>query len=167
VVVDVDSMFPALVRDHQDRIFSTAWRLTGNRSEAEDAAQDTFVQAYRALSDWPPKRLAELKPGPWLATIVLNVCRNRARSRSRRPVTVPLDRDHVAPDQAGSEWGHLVDGLPPRYRTPILLRHVAGLSCEEVAEVLALPVGTVKAQISRGLTRLREHTENGTEKANG
>jgi RNA polymerase sigma factor (sigma-70 family) len=152
-------MFPGLVRDHQDRVFSTAWRLTGNRAEAEDAAQDTFVQAYRALSDWPPKRLTELNPGPWLATIVLNVCRNRARTRSRRPVTVPFDRDHAAPDQPESEWAHLVDGLAPRYRTPIVLRHVAGLSCEEVADVLGLPVGTVKAQISRGLAQLRKETE--------
>jgi RNA polymerase sigma-70 factor (ECF subfamily) len=153
-------MFPGLVREHQDRVFSTAWRLTGNRAEAEDAAQDAFVQAYRALSEWPPKRLAELNAGPWLATIVLNVCRNRARTRSRRPVTVPFEADHADPKGTPpSDWAHLVDGLAPRYRTPIVLHHVAGLSCEEVAEVLDLPVGTVKAQISRGLTQLRNQKE--------
>src|SRR6185436_20520906 len=82
---DLDGSFEALVLAHQDRIYSIALRLLGDPRDAEEAAQDAFVRAYRALSGYDPARIRELRLRPWLATIVLNLCRSRL---TRRPAAV-------------------------------------------------------------------------------
>ena len=161
---DLDGAFEELVRDHQDTVYGVALRLVGNAHDAEDVAQDAFVRAYRALSGWPPARIHELRVRPWLARITLNLVRNRARDR--RP-TEPLDHDPPARAEGGpaatlerkdatATWARLLASLPARYRAPIVLRCVEGLSYAEVGEALGRPVGTVKAQVHRGLHLLRE-----------
>ncbi len=74
-----DRVFERLVRDHQHRIYALGLALTGNRHDAEDVAQDTFVRAYRALATYPPERIRELKQKAWLHRIAVNVVRNRVR----------------------------------------------------------------------------------------
>jgi RNA polymerase sigma factor (sigma-70 family) len=161
---DLDGAFEELVRCHQDTVYGVALRLLGNPHDAEDVAQDTFVRAYRALSGWPPGRVAELRLRPWLARITLNLVRNRARDR--RP-TQPLEADPpAAPDDgpaaaldrkdATATWARLLAGLPEIYRAPVVLRCVEGLAYAEVAEALGRPPGTVKAQVHRGLRQLRD-----------
>jgi RNA polymerase sigma-70 factor (ECF subfamily) len=161
---DLDGAFEELVRDHQDTVYGVALRLVGDPHDAEDIAQDAFVRAYRALAGWPPGRIRELRVRPWLARITLNLVRNRARAR--RP-TEPLEHDPPADPEGGptrvlerkdtsATLARLLGGLPERYRAPLVLRCVEGLGYAEVAEALGRPVGTVKAQVHRGLGLLRQ-----------
>ena len=161
LAADLDAAFPTLVEDQQDRIFTIAVRVLGNRSDAEEAAQDAFVRAYRALAGYPAERIRELRLRPWLTTIVLNVCRNRTRVRrvattelAFEPAAEPAT-DPFASRHARDVWAGLLSSLPPAQRTAIVLRHVDGLSYAEMAEALDRPEGTLKAQVHRGLASLQ------------
>lgn len=155
--------FERLVREHQDRIFALSFALTGNRNDAEEVAQDTFLRAYRALCGYPPERVRELKQKPWLNRIAINVVRNRVRGV--RPRLVELNGSE--PDRGSGpeedllrraaidELAARVASLPPKYREAVVLRHVQELSYAEAAEALGQPVGTVKANVHRGLKMLR------------
>ena len=86
---DLDGSFEHLVEAHVDRCYSIALRVLGNPHDAEEVAQDALVRAYRALGGYDPQRIRELRLRAWLATIVVNLCRNRVR---RHPVpTTPLE----------------------------------------------------------------------------
>jgi RNA polymerase sigma-70 factor (ECF subfamily) len=167
---DLDGTFETLVRAHVDRCHSIALRVTGNPHDAEEITQDALVRAYRALAGYDAERIRELRIRGWLATIVLNLCRNRARSRTvpstplaplveagwepragdasdpAREALRSADRERLA--------AHLA-ALPERYRVPVVLRHVDDLSYAELAAVLGRPEGTLKAQVHRGLALLR------------
>ena len=158
-----ERLFERMVHEHQHRVFALGLALTGNRHDAEEVAQDTFLRAYRALVTYPPDRIRELKQKPWLHRIALNVVRNRARGV--RPRLVELngsEPDHAPGPEAGfllkAEMDALavrVAALPPRYREAVVLRHVQELSYEEAADALGQPVGTVKSNVHRGLQLLR------------
>ncbi len=173
---DLDASFEALVLAHQDRLYSIALRLLGDRRDAEEAAQDAFVRAHRALATYDHGRILELRLRPWLATIVLNLCRTRlARRAGRAAIARPalsLDATELGTLEPRAEasaepaatavrrdsrdtWAALLLTLPPAYRTAVVLRHVDGLSYPEVATALDRPEGTVKAQVHRGLALLR------------
>ena len=170
---DVDGAFEAVVLAHQDRLYSIALRMLGDRGDAEEAAQDAFVRAYRALAGYGPDRILELRLRPWLATIVLNLCRSRGARRNAagpRPLSIEAavpgtlapvagvrrgPAASVARRAAAREWATLLLSLPPAYRSAVVLRHVDGLSYPEVATALDRPEGTVKAQVHRGLALLR------------
>ena len=174
LATDLDGTFERLVAAHQDRLYTIAHRFLGDAHEAEDLTQDALVRAYRALGGYPADRVRALRLRPWLATILLNLCRNRV-TRRRAPEARSLDafdsngtlRLDPPADPAGSpgavvdrrerhrEWAALVAQLPAVYRAPVVLRHVDGLSYPEVAEALDRPEGTVKAQVHRGLALLR------------
>ena len=172
-LIDVtERLFERMVHEHQHRIFALGLALTGNRHDAEEVAQDTFLKAYRALVTYPPDRVRELKQKAWLHRIALNVVRNRVRGI--RPRLVELNGSE--PDHAmGPEDGALlrmemddlaarVAALPIRYREAVVLRHVQELTYDEAADVLGQPVGTVKANVHRGLKLLRgdddDHSDN-------
>jgi RNA polymerase sigma-70 factor (ECF subfamily) len=168
---DLDPAFEALVRARQDRLYSIALRMLGDPTEAEDAAQDAFIRAYRSLAGWEAKRIRELRLDAWLTTIVVNVTRTRIRrratSRSRESLTFIDELDHplavasetpherLAGTEARRAWATRLLGLPERYRAPVVLRHVHGLGYEDIAIALDRPEGTVKAQVHRGLALLR------------
>jgi RNA polymerase sigma-70 factor (ECF subfamily) len=178
---DLDGAFERLVRSHQDRLYTIALRLLGDPRDAEEIAQDAFVRAYRAFGEWPPERTRAVQLRPWLATIVVNLCRNRVRRRT--PALVPLEgpdepdgaagpaatlrsrdpreqpHDAAIRRDAARHWARLVAALPERYRVPVVLRHVDGLSYDEMATVLGRPEGTIKAQVHRGLAQLRAAAE--------
>jgi RNA polymerase sigma-70 factor, ECF subfamily len=172
---DLDLAFEGLVRARQDRLFSIALRILGDRSEAEDAAQDAFIRAYRSLVGWEPTRIRELRLDAWLATIVVNVARTRSRRRgssaARESLTFADELDHpsraqaetphgsLARREAAEAWAVRLLALPERYRAPIVLRHVDGLGYDEIGEALDRPAGTVKAQVHRGLALLRAALE--------
>ena len=173
---DLDGGFEALVLAHQDRCYSIALRMLGEPGAAEEAAQDAFVRAYRALASYDAPRIRELRLRAWLATIVLNICRTRLARRSARgrpPLSLDLDTEGgglpepVATDPSTSptavadraaehqRWARLLATLPPAYRAAVVLRHVDGLSYPELAIALDRPEGTVKAQVHRGLALLK------------
>lgn len=161
-----DGVFERMVHEHQDRVFAFSLALSGNRHDAEEIAQDTFLRAYRALVTYPPERVRDLKQRAWLHQIALNVARNRFRGN--RPRIVELngsEPDNVpgpearAMERAGMEQlAARVAGLPPRFREAVVLRYVQDLSYAEVADTLGQPVGTVKSNVYRGLKLLRGET---------
>ena len=169
---DLDRGFPRLVDGHADRLYTIALRLLGDRRDAEEVAQDALVRAYRAMTGYEPDRVAALRLRPWLASIVVNLARNRRRRLDeRRPpgsleplldagFDLPADGRgspaHVADRrETQRELAVALDGLTPAVRAAIVLRHVDGLSVAETAEALGRPEGTVKAQVFRGLRELR------------
>ena len=179
LAADLDRAFEAVVVAHQDRLFTIALRMLGDRGDAEEAAQDAFVRAYRALAGYDAARIRDLRLRGWLTTIVLNRCRSVASRRATRgPRPVPLEPDagrgttvepevpaatlptEVAERHAERErWAARLVELPLPYRTAVILRHVDGLSYPEVARVLGRPEGTVKAQVHRGIAMLRTTLE--------
>lgn len=158
-----ERLFERMVNEHQHRVFALGLALTGNRQDAEEVAQDTFLRAYRALVTYPPDRVRDLKQKAWLNRIALNVVRNRVRGK--RPRLVELngsEPDHTQGPEADAIHRMEMDALaervaclPPRYREAVVLRHVQELSYAEAAEALGQPVGTVKANVHRGLKMLR------------
>jgi RNA polymerase sigma-70 factor (ECF subfamily) len=176
LAVDLDAAFEGLVLAHQDRLYTIALRVLGDPRDAEEIAQDALVRAYRALATYETDRVRALRLRPWLAAIVLNLARNRA-TRRREPRTTSLDQpgpdgrslderlplrtDQTEPVAAvvrregADRWAALLAELPARYRVPVVLRHVDGLSFAEMSAALAKPEGTLKAQVHRGLALLR------------
>jgi RNA polymerase sigma-70 factor (ECF subfamily) len=178
---DLDGAFEALVRAHQDRLYTIALRMLGSPSDAEEVAQDSFLRAYRALAGYEPERIRALHLRGWLATIVIRRCRSRAGRRRVATVALgpeltetwaPVDESPVAGSpalqsplqqtlrrEAAESWVARIGALPARYRAAIVLRHVDGLSYPEMSEALGRPEGTVKAQVHRGLALLRDALE--------
>jgi RNA polymerase sigma-70 factor (ECF subfamily) len=182
LAADLDGHFERLVREYQDRIYGFVLRLSGSAMDAEEIAQDAFIRAYRALARYPAEQIGSLALRPWLYQITLNVFRNSRRGR-RIPVT---SLDGVAPDGSNDvapivleddarerpeavaerretrrQLANLLAGLPERYRAPVILRHVEGLSYAESASLLKQPIGTVKSNVHRGTKLLRDAVEKG------
>jgi RNA polymerase sigma factor (sigma-70 family) len=157
--------YEELVYAHQGIAFRTAYVIAGNVADAEEAAQDGFVKAWRALG-----RFREGAPfRPWLLQIVANEARNRRRSAGRRAhLVLRVATEEPSGDAAPSPEASLlfaetretllaaVNELPDDQRTVIALRFFVGLSEQEVADALNLPTGTVKSRSARALERLRE-----------
>ncbi len=169
---DLETTFPVLVAEHQDRLYTIALRLLGDRRDAEEVAQDALVRAFRAIAGYPRERTAALRLRPWLASITVNLARNRRRRiDDRRPPSQleplleagfdPAAGARSRPDAAADrretrrELAGALLRLTPAVRDAIVLRHVDGLSVAETAEALGRPEGTIKAQVHRGLRELR------------
>jgi RNA polymerase sigma factor (sigma-70 family) len=157
-----------LVRTYQGIAFRTAYLLAGNAADAEEAAQDGFVKAHRALGRF--RRGAALKP--WLLRIVGNEARNRRRSAGRRERLVLRAIEESRPGGAvpSPEAALLaredqqrllaaLERLPDDHRDAIAFRFLLELSEEETAAALGIRRGTVKSRLARALARLRETLE--------
>jgi RNA polymerase sigma factor (sigma-70 family) len=157
--------YAALVRGHEEIAFRTAYLITGNAADAEDAAQEGFVKAYRAL-----RRFRTGEPlRPWLLTIVANEARNRRRSTGRRAALAlraageerPSGEAAPSPEAAllaGERRATLLEALGRLRdddRTVIGCRYLLELSEAETAAALGVRPGTVKSRLSRSLERLR------------
>jgi RNA polymerase sigma factor (sigma-70 family) len=158
--------YASLVRAHQDIAFRTAMLITQDAAEAEEAAQDAFVKAWRAL-----KRFRAGEPlRPWLLTIVANEARNRRRSAGRRGALAlraaePAAREDrsaeaqvIAAESRAALLGAL-SRLRDDDRLVLGCRYLLELSEAETAAALGVKVGTVKSRTSRALGRLREEVE--------
>ena len=163
---DLDAGYPAFVRAHAGAVYTTALRLTGSRADADDLAQETFIRAYKALRGFEADRVLSLESRAWLLTITVNLYRNTLRRAARRPRETSVRRPDPADRRRGPEAAAEADEdsellvgllrqLPEHHRVPVVLRHVVGLSYAEIASVLECPVGTAKANVARGLDRLR------------
>ena len=163
LAADVDSAFPELVIGYQDRLYSGVRSFVG-AAEADDVTQETLIRAHNALHSYDEERIRSLQLSAWLWTIALNLCRNWARTRSRRPQTVQLTFDKAGGAQAEDEavdavmldrWKQRLAALSEAQRVAVVLRHVVGLSYQEIASATDRPVGTAKTDVSRGLAALR------------
>jgi RNA polymerase sigma-70 factor (ECF subfamily) len=157
--------FESLVRAHQDIAFRTACLVTGSAADAEEAAQDAFVKAWRALGRFRPG--APFRP--WLLAIVANEARNRRRAAGRRAgLALRAAAERPSGDAAPSPEAALLGGvrregllealaaLDERDRTVLACRYLLELSEEETAAALGCRRGTVKSRASRALGRLRD-----------
>jgi RNA polymerase sigma-70 factor (ECF subfamily) len=160
--------YEELVQRYTELAFRSAYLVTGSAAEAEDAAQDAFVKAYRAL----PRFRTGGSFRPWLLRIVGNEARNRRRAAGRRAalelrLAEGLRRGGAAPSpeaqaEAAEERRALLralNGMAQEDREVIGCRYLLQLSVEETAAALALPEGTVKSRLARALGRLRESME--------
>jgi RNA polymerase sigma factor (sigma-70 family) len=164
---DLDGSFPTFLAHHQDLVYGIALRMTRRPADAEDLAQEAFIRAYRAMQGYDAGRIRALRSRGWLAAIVSNLGRNRARrsqpaSAGLDVVPEAVDDGEARPDEiaerreSAAAWRTRLDTLPPRYRRAVELRHVSGLSYPELAEALDRPLNTVKSDVHRGVSLLRE-----------
>lgn len=155
-VVDGDhDAFNQIMRNHEDRVFSVCLRIMGNRDQALDATQETFLTAFRKAGQFQGNSAL----GTWIYRIAVNTCYDQIRKQRRRrtdPIPDNLDpTDLSAADQVESaalrpEIRRALAAIPDDFRTAIILSDIEGLSLPEVAEVLGVPVGTVKSRVFRG-----------------
>ncbi|MFD9688462.1 RNA polymerase sigma factor SigM [Kitasatospora sp. NPDC059146] len=157
--------FGLLVNRHRDRLWAVALRTLGDREEAADALQDALVSAFRAAAGFQGRSAVTT----WLHRIVVNACLDRAR-RSATRRTTPLDEDPQRLDRlVGSaepadspvvraevqrELTAALAELPPEQRAALVLVDMQGYPVAEAAELLGVPVGTVKSRCARGRARL-------------
>lgn len=154
-----------MVETYSNRIYRLALRYTGDREEAEDLTQETFLRVYKNLSKFDRSKSA----GPWIFKIATNLCRNYLRQRNR--VFFEEDSDALnlktknSPEalfiekEAGLEIAAALDELPLSYREIILLKTVAGLSYKQIGETLDLNLSLVKNRLYRGRIMLKKILE--------
>jgi RNA polymerase sigma-70 factor (ECF subfamily) len=152
--------FGGLVNCHQAGVYNVAYRMLGECRDAEDAAQETFLRAYRAIQTLDPQR----PPGPWLKKIAVNVCLNRLERRG----TLPLEDDASVPGPDPGPESQTIEreqnrqirtallSLPLRYRAIIELRHFQELSYIEMAETLNRSLSDIKSDLFRARKLLAE-----------
>ncbi len=143
------------VTEHYAAIYRFLFNLTGNREDAEDLTQQTFLRAWQAL----PNFRGDASLSTWLHRIAYHEYTHWLRSRRNE---VPLDEamgmpdPHAARELAGALFRRALAQLPSEQREVILLCYVQGLSTREAAKVLNIPVGTVKSRLFLARQRLRE-----------
>jgi RNA polymerase sigma-70 factor (ECF subfamily) len=174
-----ESAFNELVVTYERRVFALVFRMLGRRDEAEDLAQEVFVQVFKAIDQFR----GESKLSTWIYRIAVNLCKNRSKYLSRRHLGDQDDVDAMAervPLSAAkgvsvgdvSRPDDLVEGmqlevvvkraiaeLEPEFREVLVLRDVEDLSYEEIASITGLPDGTVKSRIHRARAQLRALVE--------
>lgn len=160
----IKQLFSELVRPHQDALFAGALQFTGNRADAEDLLQETFMRAFVGF-----KRSQEIeKPRAWLFKIMRNAYINRYHKKRRQPAKVSYEEglDHKVDEVFAhnnndpqevffakfldKEIEEALDSLPEQFRESVVLCDISGLSYEEISNVLECPLGTVRSRISRG-----------------
>lgn len=139
-----------LVQQSWGQVFGLALRMLGNRQDAEDACQETFSRVLRSLHKWDPTRDFH----PWLLAIAGNRCRTMlsSRKRQRRPDTLVEDVPESRSDNAGELEEELTGALAllrAEYRDAFCLFHEQELSYEQIAEVMQVPLGTIKTWVHR------------------
>jgi RNA polymerase sigma factor (sigma-70 family) len=163
-----DAAYGELVHAYQDIAFRAAYLVTGSAADAEEAAQDGFLKAHRVLGRF--RRGAPFRP--WLLSIVVNEARNRRRSAGARqrlalramddPLSggaAPSPESEALAAEEGRRLLAAVAALRDEDRLVVSYRHFLGLSEDETAELLGVPVGTVKSRLSRALARIRADLE--------
>ena len=151
-----------LVRQHADRVYRLAYRLSGNQHDAEDLTQETFIRVFRSVRDYQPGTFEG-----WLHRITTNLFLDMVRRRARMEA-LPDDYDQVPGDQPtpeqiyhdarlGPDLQAALDSLAPEFRAAVVLCDIEGLSYEEIGATLGVKLGTVRSRIHRGRQALRDH----------
>jgi len=153
--------FGALVRQHQSLVFSLAWNSLRNTAAAEELAQDVFLELYHAM----PNLESNAHVANWLRRVTIHRCIDQARRDRRRPRValdeIPEPMSASNPENRGDPYlterlRVLTASLPARARAVLLLRYQEELDPPEIAEVLRIPLNTVKSQLHRSLALLRD-----------
>lgn len=162
------SAYEALIREHQDAVYTLALRLTGDPHEAAEVAQQALIRAWRAL----PRFRGEARLSTWLHRITVNTAWSRRRYLRRRAV-LPLESAESTPATPGptdpetaGELSELraslraaLDSLPPGSRMVVIMKDVLGLSHAEIADAIGISVPAAKVRLHRAHVRLRHLLE--------
>jgi RNA polymerase sigma-70 factor (ECF subfamily) len=152
-----------VARSHGRFLYTVAYRLTGNRDDAEDLVQEVLLRVRRGLETYQPGSLEG-----WLSRIATNAFLDDVRRKKRRPLDLlPEDPDWVLPPTAGADEALAAEvlpddvqaalaRLPEEFRAAVVLCDVVGLSYQEIGQTLDVPVGTVRSRIHRGRAMLRK-----------
>ena len=155
-----------IVKNHSAKVFRLAYRLTGNRYDAEDLTQETFVRVFRSLHNFTPGTI-----DGWLHRITTNLFLDMVRHRSTiRMEALPEDYDRVEGTSPNPEQHYemnnldpalekALDQLPPDFRVAVVLCDVLGMSYGEIATTLGVKMGTVRSRIHRSRAQLRDMLE--------
>jgi len=175
-----ESAFNELVIAYERRVFALVFRMLGRREEAEDLAQEVFVQVFKAIDQFR----GESKLSTWIFRIAVNLCKNKAKYLSRRRVG-EQDDVHEMADRVSGDGGkgvtvsggirrpdevlegmqlerivkRAIEQVDPDFREVLILRDVEDMSYDEIAEVTGLAEGTVKSRIFRARAQLRALVE--------
>lgn len=151
-----------IVREHQEAVFRLAYLMLGDADDAADVAQDTFINAYKALNRYDASRPLR----PWLMRICANLARNRRRSLGRyfaalrrtlanEPIPMSVHEHSIKSIDAQALW-QAVRRLHTNDQEVIYLRYFLDVSEAEMATTLNVAQGTIKSRLSRALGRLRD-----------
>lgn len=153
-----------LVREHADRVYRLAYRLSGNAQDAEDLTQDTFIRVFRSLSNYQAGTFEG-----WLHRITTNLFLDMVRRRNRiRMEALPEDYARVPSNTPNPEQIYhdsrldptlqrALDSLAPDFRAAVVLCDIEGLSYEEIGTTLGVKLGTVRSRIHRGRQAIRDY----------
>jgi RNA polymerase sigma-70 factor (ECF subfamily) len=159
--------FNLLVHRWERHIYGLTLRMLGRDEEAKDATQETFLSAYRNLS----KFRGEAKFSSWIYRIALNICNTKLRGRSKNTFSIDEEReehgfeiaieeydlsDNVQREEITLHVRRALQGLPTEMRQIIVMKEYEGLKFHEIAEILGIPLSTVKTRMYTGLTELRK-----------
>jgi len=156
--------FSVLVRRHERRVHNLCYRMLGREEDARDAAQDAFLTALRKLSSFR----GEARFTTWMHRVTVNACYDILRRKKREPVLEgPRDEDApeppgpASPDHADSavaavDVQRALVKVPQEFRAVLVLHDVQDMAYEDIAEVLGIPVGTVKSRLHRGRVALAQ-----------
>ena len=179
-----EEAFSELVRTHQHKVFNLVFRILGDRQEAEDVAQEVFVAVFKYIEGFR----GDAQLSTWLFRVATNTARNRLKYLARRsqrahqPIEDTSERRFStasspsrpsSPSEAamGKELEQILqeglNALPEIHRTIVVLRDVEHLSYDEIADVVELPVGTVKSRLFRARAALRAFVEERYEISSG
>jgi RNA polymerase sigma-70 factor (ECF subfamily) len=157
--------FTQIMGEHEDRVFSVCLRIMSDREMALDATQETFLTAFRKASQFKGKSTF----GTWVYRIAVNTCYDILRKQKRRP-SEPMPEyldpaDHGAMEEVEAaglrpEIQAALAAIPPEFRSAIVLADMEGMSLPDTAEVLGVPVGTVKSRVFRGRRLLAQQLGN-------
>lgn len=162
--------FNTLVRRWERQIYGLTLRMLGRDEEARDATQETFLSAYRNLS----KFRGDSKFSSWIYRIAINICNTKLRGRTRGVVSLEEQKDlngfEIAADlhdlsdtiqqeQVATHVKRALQGLPPEMRQVIVMKEYEGLKFAEIADILGIPLSTVKTRMYTGLSELRKRLE--------
>jgi RNA polymerase sigma-70 factor, ECF subfamily len=172
---DLDCHFKQLVLIYEARLYTFMARQTSNTQEAEDIVQEAFMQAYFALARYTPQQRAGISLRPWLYKIALNVFYSHLRKARLFSTVLDLSEDsphliiegdlELQPEillekqEMRRELEMLLNQLPAQYRTVVNLYYFADLGYQEIADLLNIPLGSVKSHLHRGIHRLRKILE--------
>ncbi|MGB9892907.1 MAG: RNA polymerase sigma factor [Candidatus Saccharicenans sp.] len=164
-----EAAFCQIMSIYKDRIVNFLYQVTGDYQTAVDLAQETFLRVF-----FKAKKYRPIAPvSAWIFSIAANLAKTERKKNSRRSA-IPLEEINNDYSSGSYSVDHGDPGLMrnvkmalkrlhPRYRLPVILKDVEGFTQEEIADLLKLPVGTVKARISRGREYLRRWLEEGRE----
>ena len=159
--------FDSIMRGQEDRVFSVCLRILGDRDNALDATQETFLTVFRKAAQFK----GDSALGTWIYRIAVNTCYDQIRKSGRKPTdSLP---DHLEPPDLAAEDAIEAAGLrpeieralaslPPEFRAAVVLSDLEGMPLPEVAHALGVPLGTVKSRIFRGRRLLAERLGNQT-----